>query len=229
MQDLSEFFNMATSSSSNVGVSSKSAKERWASVSAVPQPREDRLPMELAVPMWQKIYSLFGAKGEKDQDEAFVAVQGFFCANGCSPAGHYSREVKTGGGVVVPSSDIVKVTGRLEGDVRKFLRARMRDSYEALKYSAVVMQDEVLLQKAESVGIPRSMAFLLADWLKDCECFNAEEQDLYQKVSRRTLEAARVRRTKPSGETAKRADAGEEEVSPEVHQGGAFFSAPVSY
>jgi len=195
-------------------VASMSSADRWARTPAVPQQREDTLPEEAAVAKWQQIYNLFGATGESARDEVFVAVNGYMAINGASPDGRYSREIKTAGGVSVSASEVIKITGRLKGDVRQFLRGMSKKSYECLKHSAVLREDTHALARAESAGIPRHMVHLLADWLRGCEWLTAEEEDIYKVVSSRNIASAQTR----GSEKEVRGDMGNSvvEVVPEV-------------
>jgi len=181
------------------------SRERWGRVPAVPQERENRLPMEETVAKWQQIYNLFGARGEPERDQVFAALNGYCAVNGASPHGNYSRSIKTAGGVSVPVSDVVKITGRLEGDIRQFLRGRMKDSYECLKFGKVLKEDSQALAKAEAVGIPRHMVHLLADWLRDCEFLTADEEDVYKRVSSKNIHDA-IARVNSGNVGARRAD-----------------------
>lgn len=196
--------------------------DRWARVAVAAPEREDRLPLEPTVAKWQKIYEAFGATGENARDEVFVAVNAYFAVNGCSPEGKYSREVVTGGGTRRSVDVVVKITGRLEGDIRQFLRGKMKDSYECLKNSAVLKSDEGVLARAEAQGIPRHLVHLVADWFKGCEFLTAEEQDVYDRVSARNIAEARGRRAQAKGEAGRRADLAE---SPVVEPG----AAPVQF
>lgn len=203
MNDL-EF--LATMSDSHANVAARGGASRWARV-AVAQPQlEGRMPLETAVAKWQQIYNLFHANGEDARDEVFTAVNGYFALNGCSPSGRYSRDIVTGSGVRVPVDAVVKITGRLEGDIRQFLRGMMLESYECLKYTTVLSGNEAALAKAESLGIPRHMVHLLADWFKDCEYFTADEQSVYGKVSQAVIAQAVSRKNQAAKLDGKRAD-----------------------
>jgi len=171
--------------------------ERWSAVPAVPQQREDRLPMEEAGAKWGRIYELFGANSENSMDEAFAAVNLYFLVNGGSPSGKYARSVRTAGGVVVPIDSVVKVTGKLEGEIRQFLRADMRKTYNCLKYSPAVSGDRALQDKAERLGVPRHQCWILADWLRDCEYLTGEEAAIHSKLSTKLIAEANARRRTP--------------------------------
>lgn len=210
------FADMPEPSQSGAVVYSQSAKERWSKVATVGQQREDRLPLEITVAKWGQIYRLFGASDEKAQDAVFAAVNGYFAVNGCSPSGKYSREIRTADGKSVLASHVIKITGRLEGDIRQFLRGRMKDSYEVLRYTDVVMKDEAAVGAAELNGIPRHCAYLMADWLKDCEFLTSEEQDVYVAVSAKNIRKAKLRAQEGVAGPGKRADLGEPEEGPSV-------------
>jgi len=181
----------------NVNVVSLTAAERWSNVASVPQQREDRLPEHEAAAKWSRVYELFGAGSESSRDEAYAAVQLYFLVNGCSPAGKYARDVRTGGGTLVPIDSVVKITGKLEGEIRQFLRAHMRKSYECIKYSSAVREDRALTDKAEVLGVGRDKAYLLADWLRGCEFLTGEESAIHQGLSQKLIRDANYRRREP--------------------------------
>lgn len=206
-------------------VNAATAVERWGRVPAVVQEREDRLPEHEGDAKWNAIYRLFGARDEGARDEAFVAVNAYFAVNGCSPYGKYSRVVRTAGGVEVPVAHVVKVTGRLEGDIRQFLRSKLENSYNAMKFGRALFDDEAALARAESRGIPRHLVYLLCDWFKDCEYLTAEEEEIYKAISARNIAGARARRELAKSEVGSRADIGADVTSvPEYSN-----AAPVSY
>jgi len=187
-------------SESNVNISVPlSEAERWSGVPALPQQREDRLPPEDAAVMWNRIYEEFGANSETARDEAFAAVTLYFLVNGASPSGKYARLVRTAGGSVVPVDSIVKIIGRLEGQIRQFLRSDMKKSYACLKHTSAVKSDRALCDKAERLGVPRGAAWLLADWLRDCEYLTGEEAVIHGKLSEKLISDASVRRRAPNG------------------------------
>jgi len=222
MSELGDFFTMAETIS-------RSGADRWGGVATVAQNREDRLPVEDAVAKWQQIYALFGATGESMRDEVFAAVNGYFAVNGCSPYGKYSREVKTAGGIRVGASELTRITGRLEGDIRQFLRGRLKESYESLKHSRVLKDDEAALAKAEASGIPRHLVHLLADWLRHCEFLTPEEEDIYTKVSSKNITDARERRVSGRADEGKRGDLLHDEPSVVFDRGGLGGQNAVSY
>jgi len=118
----------------------------------------------------------------------------YFWVNGCSPEGRYARNVRTGGGIEVPAASIVKITGVLEGEIRQFLRARMQSSYEALRFSRATRADAAMCDKAEGLGVPRDKAFLLADWLRNCEFMTPEEAGIHAALAERQIAKANRRR-----------------------------------
>jgi len=170
------------------------AAARWAAVAGVPQAREDRLPMDRAMAKWNQIYALFGADSEEMRDEVFLAVNMYFWANGCSPEGKYERNIRTAGGVEVGSGDVVRIVGRLPGEIRQFLRGLMKKSYECLKYSSAIREDAVMRDKAEGLGVSADYSWLLADWLKGCEFLTASEMEMQQAVAARQIGKANARR-----------------------------------
>lgn len=174
-----------------------SLAERWSGVAAVPQQREDRLPYEEALAKWSRIYELFGASSESSMDEAFAAVNLYFLVNGASPSGRYARTVRTAGGTSVAVDSIVKITGKLEGEIRQFLRSDMNKTYYCLKLSPAIKADRALQDKAERLGVPRTSAWLLADWLRDCEYLTGEEAAIHGALSVKLINDANARRRAP--------------------------------
>jgi len=177
-------------------VGGRSSIERWSSVSAVAQASEaaDTLPEAMA--KWEKIYRKFGARSEGEKDEAFAAVNLYFLRNGCSPFGKYNKPIRTAGGVEVLSGEVVKISGRLEGEIRQFLRGRIKDSYEFLKFNPASTDDDSLAAIAESVGVPRSSCWLLADWLgPSCPFFVGNEDEVYRSLRSGKIALAAGRRS----------------------------------
>jgi len=166
----------------NVAASQTKAS-RWASVSVVPQAAESADTPAQSRAKWSSIYTLFGARGETEQDEVFAAVNAYFLRNGASPAGKYSKPIRTAGGVEVEAGAVVKITGRQEGEIRQFLRGRLEDSYLFLKHNPAIRADEHLAGAAENAGMPRDYCWLLADWLgRDCPHFVGMEGEIYSKL-----------------------------------------------
>jgi hypothetical protein len=150
---------------------------------------------------WAKVYALFGASGETQQDEVFAAVNMYFLKNGASPRGQYKKAVSTAGGQSAESGAIVAITGRMPGEIRQFLRGRLGDSYTFLKYNPAIRDDEELGVAAENCGVSRDYAWLLADWLgKDCQYFVGSEADTYNALRTSKIAAARAKRVADLGE-----------------------------
>jgi len=190
----------------SVEVVVQTARERWSRIETPAPQSEQRKSPEYAAAKWLQIYSAFGAQGEDAQDKAFAAVVAYFWKNGCSPEGDYSADVKSATGVAVPSGQIVKITGRLEGDIRKLLRATMKKTYDSLRYSPLVGTDEHMRDRAEEKGIPRDKCYLLLDALSGCEFFDATDKDLYDKASIRSIAESNARKAIAGVSTASRAD-----------------------
>jgi len=174
----------------------RNAKQRWSAVQVPVQERESALPEAVAVEKWQRIYALFGAGGtsEAQQDAMYLAVLVYFVKNGCSPSGDYKRPIRTSDGREAMSGDVVRVTGKLEGEIRQFLRAHEKKSVEALKYSASPAQDPYLAALAEKYGITEGRVYLLADWLKDSPYLMGDEVRVYEDARRARIRDAQVRR-----------------------------------
>jgi len=192
--DLFDSPQVSMSNESSANVVRVTPKDRWSKVDVVSQAREDRMPESEANVMWTKIYTLFGATGETARDRVFAAVNGYFAINGCSPTGDYVRSISDASGQERLASDVVRITGKTKGDIRRFLRGKLKLSYECLKHSRVLHDDEAALARAELRGIPRQYVYLLADWLSECEFLTAGEEAVYRDVSAKVLAMARRRR-----------------------------------
>jgi len=162
---------------------SSSKAARWASVSVVQQAAENADTTVQSRAKWSKIYKLFGASREAEQDEVFAAVNVYFLRNGASPRGKYLKPIRTAGGAEVIAGEVVKITGKLEGEIRGFLRGRLEDSYTFLKHNEAVREDEALVATAQNAGVPHTHCWLLADWLgRDCPYFIGDEAEVYNKL-----------------------------------------------
>jgi len=174
--------------------SSKAA--RWANVGVVAQASENADTTVQSRAKWSKVYKLFGASGESQQDEVFAAVNAYFLRNGASPRGKYSKPIRTAGGVEVISGEVVKVTGKLEGEIRQFLRGRLEDSYMFLKHNEEIRNDEALQSTAQNAGVPHHQCWLLADWLgRDCPYFVGDESEVYNKLRTAKIQNAYDKQT----------------------------------
>lgn len=179
----------------------RSKVDRWSSVATLRPEAENADTPAAAVQKWSSIYKLFNAATEKEQDEVFAAVNLYFLRNGASPRGAYKRNIKTAGlAVAVSAGEVVKITGKLEGEIRQFLRGRLEDSYLFLKNNKAVREDEQFAAIAENAGVPRSDCWLLADWLgRDCQYFVGNESEIYNSLrsSKIALANAKARSALP--------------------------------
>jgi len=120
--------------------------------------------------------------------------------NGTSVRGKYAKPVRTAGGVEVSAGEIVKITGKVEGEIRQFMRGRLADSYMFLKHNAAVSQDGELVAKAQNAGLLREQVWLLADWLGDnCPYFVGDEADVYRRYRASTIALSNERRRQDPG------------------------------
>jgi len=194
---------------------------RWASVAVVPQASEAADTVAESRQKWQKIYSLFGARGESEQDEVFAAVNYYFLRNGGSPEGKYAKPIRTAGGVEVQAGDVVKITGRLPGEIRQFLRGRLEDSYLFLKNNGAIADDAALATAAENAGVPKRQCWLMADWLgRDCCYFVGDEAEVYNRLRTSKIAAAQAKRAAARAEVDRvLANAPETKFSAQARQG----------
>jgi len=155
-------------------------RDRWASVQVVLPERESVLPPAATATKWEAIYRLFDATTEDARDEVFAAVISYFLVNGTSARGEYLRSVRTAGGVEIEIASVIAIVGKQEGDIRRFVRGRMQDTYNFLKYNPMVVEDKMLVEKAALRGLSRDRAWLMADWLSDCPFFIGSESEEYQ-------------------------------------------------
>lgn len=184
----------------HIVAASSREQNRWAAVGVVSQPRENADTEDEARVKWSRIYHLFEARTEAQQDEVFAAVNLYFLTNGCSPSGRYRKPIRAAGGVEVSSGEVVKICGRLEGEIRQFLRGRLRDSYLFLKFNQAIKDDEDLCTVAENAGVSRSMCWMLADWLgKDCKYFVGDEASVYNALRTSKIAAAREKESVATG------------------------------
>lgn len=168
---------------------------RWANVAVVPQAAENADTVTQSRAKWAKVYQLFGARGESEQDEVFAAANYYFLRNGASPRGKYSKPMRTAGGVEVEAGLVVKETGRLPGEIRQFLRGRLEDSYTFLKHNPAIKDDEALVTAAANAGIEKEYCWLMADWLgRDCPYFVGKEAEYYNKLRTSKIAAAYYKR-----------------------------------
>lgn len=184
----------------HIVAASARSQNRWASIGVVSQPRENADTENEARAKWTRIYALFEARTEAQQDEVFAAVNLYFLTNGCSPVGKYRKPIKTAGGAEALSGQVVKITGRLDGEIRQFMRGRLLDSYTFLKYNQAIKDDEDLCTVAENAGVARSMCWLLADWLgRDCKYFVGDEATVYNRLRTSKIAAAREKEMTAAG------------------------------
>lgn len=157
--------------------------DRWASVAVVPQAAENADTPAQSKLKWTKVCRLFGANTESAQDEVFAAVNMYFLVNGASPYGKYEKPIRTAGGTETVAGEVVRITGRSEGEIRQFLRGRLEESYMFLKNNPAVAEDESLAAKAQNAGVARNQCFLLADWFgRDCPYFVGSEGEVYNRL-----------------------------------------------
>lgn len=162
--------------------------QRWAEVAVVPQEAENADTPKQSRAKWSKVYALFDAKSEAQQDEVFAAVNAYFLRNGASPFGRYEKNIHVAGGAEVEAGAVVQITGRQPGSVRQFLRGRLEDSYLLVKNNPAITDDPALAAVAENAGVGREHSYLLADWLgRDCPYFVGSEAEIYN-----TLRTSRI-------------------------------------
>lgn len=181
----------------NIGMATNVARERWAAVQVVPPERESVLPPAQTAQRWEAIYRLFDATTEAARDEAFAAVVSYFLVNGTSTRGEYLRSVRTAGGIEVEIAAVIDIVGKQEGDIRRFVRGRMQDTYNLLKYNPLIVEDKMLEQKAAIRGLSKDRAWMLADWLSGCPYFIGSESEEYEAQKTLTLRNAAWREVRP--------------------------------
>jgi len=175
-------------------VTPKQAGDRWGSVNTSPIPSERADSPDLCNKRWDKIHAKFGAKADKTKDEVFAAVQGYFAKNGCSPEGGYNGEI-IAAGVAHSANVIVSFTGKADGAVRKFLRGRLQESVDCLKYSSVCTGDAEMVAEALMYGLAPEQAWLLADWIAPKNPYlTSDEMDVAMRVRSAKIAKANANR-----------------------------------
>jgi len=186
----------AISKAAAVAVSggTKTGLERWSSVVVPEQPTETAMDKAVADGKWSQIYALAGASGESERDGVYAAVLAYFTKNGTSPEGNYKHPVSMPNGKKLPAGEIVKITGKLDGEIRQFVRADLRKAYECVKNLPALKTDPYLLAEAERWGISGGRVYLLADFLSKCPFFVGDEDRVYESVRSSRISDAAERR-----------------------------------
>lgn len=171
-----------------------SDEERWAAVSVPKQLTETMADPDVARGKWNAIYAACGVSSEGERDGVFGAVMHYFVKNGSSPEGRYAHVVNMPNGRKLPAGVVTKITGKLEGEIRQFLRADLKKTYTCVKHLKSLKEDEYLLAEAERWGIAGGRTWLLADFLNRCPYFVGDEDRVYEDVRAKKIAAAGERR-----------------------------------
>lgn len=125
--------------------------------------------------VWKRMYALarMSAPSEKQQKAFRLAVYAYCVVNGSSREGKYTGTMVLNDGTVVDAAVIPQAATKMH--VRKFLRGNMKESYEALKMSGVIEEDERYVAKVAAFGVAPEAAFATADWMADCPHFTPSE------------------------------------------------------
>lgn len=168
-------------------------EDKWRNVALPVVEHEDRMTLEEAMVIWNKIYGLFRATGEDARDEAKLAVYAYYAVNGASRQTPHTKQIRTGGGASVLSADVLDAIG--SGDqIRRFLRADVDDAYGALKGSEVLSNDDVFSAKVIDKGVPRPYAHCAVDYLRGCSLFTPMEKEYADKAFSYSIRRARAAR-----------------------------------
>jgi len=156
-----------------------SGETDWKAVKPTGVDHEDTMNSAKVKKVWTEIYKLAGLKNpdETTQRAMRMAVYVYGCLNGTSREGNYNGEMRLSNGTAVPASVIPRATGKMQ--IRQFYRGNMNESYEALKQSGVIEEDERFVAKVAQLGISASCAFATSDWMGDCPLFTPAETAAY--------------------------------------------------
>jgi len=154
----------------------------------------DAMPMEEAQLVWANLYA--AANLTNATEEIKKGFRGLVYAEmfvqGTSRAGGYVGKMQASNGTVLPVSIIPSTVP--QGQLRRFLRADLEESYNALKTMRLDRVAAKRVAKATELGIPANYAFATADWLTGCPEFRAPEAEahkVYMGTSIRRANAAR--------------------------------------
>lgn len=176
-------------------VGQKDGKLEWEKLVPVSVDYEDAMNREQVREIWQKMYKLAKLRNPSEEVQAAfrLAVYMYACLNGSSRAGNYAGLVTMSDGTTFPASVISQSMAGLS--IRRFLRGNMNESYEALKMSRCIEQDERYVQKVfNEVQAPASCAFATADWLTSCPLFTPEERKYHLASFNYSIRRARLAR-----------------------------------
>jgi len=137
--------------------------------------RVDTMDKDKADKKWELIYKAARASSESEPVKKGIrlGVYVYCCINGCSPESDYSGSVQTYSGLMFPAAVVPQSVGKHE--VRRFLRAYLKESYNALKSSGAIENEAKYVAACASLGISAGVAFATADWMSDCPHFTPEE------------------------------------------------------
>jgi len=133
--------------------------------------------------------------------------------------------VKAASGKVFSAAWIVEAVNIME--LRRFLRACMKESYDFLKISGYIQTKELkFVAKAAALGIGPDEAFAMADWFTDCPWFTPLEKKAHELSRNKGLNKSRFAR---DGRTLEEVEAASVKASleagaplPEISGAGVF-------
>lgn len=165
---------------------------------------EDSVGAEKVRQIWNAMYNFAGLRApSEDVQRAFrLAVYTYAAVNGTSREGNYAGEIVMANGHKFNASIIVRATTKTL--IRKFFRGNMKESYDALKESGVIANDERMVVRAAAYGAPPDIAFALADWFTNCPYFTPLEKKLHDDSFAYSIARARRGRGGDELETVER-------------------------
>lgn len=159
-----------TTSSSGAGTK----KVEWKKYRPKALVYEDTVLLRSLDEIWADIYRAVGANNEAQQREARVAAYAYAATNGTSREGNYEGVMVAASGWKFPASVVIRFTTK--SHIRRFFRANMNESYEALKESEVLVDDERFMSGVVNDGVPAEAYMAKCDWLKDCSLMTPQER-----------------------------------------------------
>jgi len=181
---------MSTSTVSSSGFAAAGSANEWSDVVPKLVSRESAMDEKLVAEKWDAIYRLAGITGsnEKKQRAVRAGVYVYLALNGTSRVGNYSGSIILNDGTEMEAAVIPRA---LRGDIRRFMRGNMRESYEFFKKSRYMERIPEFVAKVATLTIAAECAFATADWFQDCAEFTPAEKDAYDKNYQHSLHRAK--------------------------------------
>jgi hypothetical protein len=141
----------------------KQGAVEWAKRRARQVDYEDSVTLRSSREIWASLYAAAGATNEQDQEDVRMAVYEYCALNGTSREGNYAGRMKTAGGKEFAAVSLAHAATK--GQIRRFMRGNMRESYVALKESGALMDNARFMAKVAQDGVPADAYMAECDWM----------------------------------------------------------------